>query len=459
MPRYDLLIIGGGISGLSALHFTRTRAPHLSVHLLEADSRLGGTIGTDHINGYSFDWGPNGFLDRLPLTLQLCDELGLSTQLERANANVSNRFILRGGRLRPVPLSPPAFLKSDILSWPGKLRIFGEPFARKRPPGIDESIYDFGSRRIGREAADYLIQPMVSGVYGGVASRLSLKSCFPIMREMEDQYGSLVRAMFARARKAKKEGRKAGGPSSPAGWLTSFRGGLYALIERFREVYAGQITTGAEVVSVRKANGSFTVQTTDGQSYEAKQVVLALPSYRASSVVAGVSPDLASSLARIKYAPIAVVCMGFPETSVSRNLNGFGFLVPSKENRRILGSIWTSSIFADRAPSGKVQFRTMVGGDGDHESAKMTDSDIISKVQKDLHDITGITGAPDIVKLYRWTYGIPQYHIGHSEVMTAIESELAKINGLHLAGNAYYGIGLNECVKQADAVVTKLLKG
>jgi oxygen-dependent protoporphyrinogen oxidase len=458
MPKYDVVIIGGGISGLSALHFAKTRAPHLSVHLFEADNRLGGTIGTDHIDGYSFDWGPNGFLDRLPLTLQMCDELGLSPLLERANANVSNRFILRGGLLRPVPLSPLAFLKSDILSWPGKLRILGEPFARKRPAGIDESIYDFGSRRIGREAADYLIQPMVSGVFGGVASRLSLKSCFPIMREMEDEYGSLVKAMFARARQAKKEGRKSGGPSSPAGWLTSIRGGLYGLIERFREVYAGHLTTGVEAVSIHKDNGSFVVRMADGQSCEATKVVLAVPSYRASTLVADVSPELSSALACITYAPIAVVCMGFPSASVQRNLNGFGFLVPSKENRRILGSIWTSSIFADRAPSGKVQFRTMVGGDGDHSSAQMSDSDIISTVRRDLQEIVGTLGEPDVVKVYRWTHGIPQYHIGHSDLMAKIESELTAISGLHLVGNAYYGIGLNECVKQARAVVTKRLK-
>ena len=166
MNKIDVAIIGGGISGLSALHYTKTRKPNLSVTLIEGSNRLGGTIGTDLINGYSFDWGPNGFLDREPLTLQLCDELGLTEQLEKANDNVSNRFILRKGKLRAVPMSPPKFLMSDILSLPGKLRVMMEPFAKKRPEGIDESIYDFVQRRIGKNAADYLVQPMVSGVYG-----------------------------------------------------------------------------------------------------------------------------------------------------------------------------------------------------------------------------------------------------------------------------------------------------
>ncbi|MBD3401512.1 protoporphyrinogen oxidase, partial [candidate division GN15 bacterium] len=162
---HDVVIVGGGISGLSVLHYLRTRQPDLSVVLLETETRLGGTIGTDHIDGYSFDWGPNGFLDREPLTLQLCEELGLQADLERAGDSVSNRFIVRGGKLRPVPMSPPKFFASSILSPKGRLRVMMEPFAAKRPADTDESVYDFASRRIGREAADYLVQPMVSGVY------------------------------------------------------------------------------------------------------------------------------------------------------------------------------------------------------------------------------------------------------------------------------------------------------
>jgi len=203
----DVVIVGGGISGLSSLHYVRRTKPDLSVQLFEAESRLGGTIGTDNIDGYSFDWGPNGFLDREPLTLKLCEELGLNDDLERANENVANRFILRKGKLRQVPMKPPAFLTSDILSLKGRLRVMGEPFARSAPDG-DESIYDFVQRRIGREAADYLVQPMVSGVFGGVADQLSLKSCFPSMREMEQEHGSLFKSTSAKARAAKAEGKK-----------------------------------------------------------------------------------------------------------------------------------------------------------------------------------------------------------------------------------------------------------
>ncbi len=449
MPVKDVVIVGGGISGLSALHYIRTLKPNYSVTLYEAESRLGGTIGTDHIDGFSYDWGPNGFLDREPLTLQLCKELGLTNQLERANANVSNRFILRGNKLRAVPMTPLAFLKSDILSWPGKLRILKEPFAAKAPVGVDESIYDFGHRRIGREAADYLIQPMVSGIYGGVAGRMSLASCFPTMREMEVEYGSLFKAMIAKAKKAKVEGKKSGGPAGPGGWLTSFYGGLEQIIKRFHELYDSHIVTGNGVNSITRQYGNFLVQLANGESIETRQVIVATPSYQAASIIRPAGAALAEALASIPYAPIAVVCLGFPAGAVRHSLNGFGFLVPSRENRRILGSIWTSSIFKDRAPQGSVQLRCMVGGDGDHDSANLAEEELIRTVLKDLDDILGIDGDPQSLKIYRWTHGIPQYRVGHGAILKKIESQLGTIRGLHLAGNAYYGIGLNDCVKQA----------
>ncbi len=453
--RLDVLIAGGGISGLSALHFIRRLKPELSVRLFEAESRLGGTIGTDHEEGYSFDWGPNGFLDREPLTLRLCEELGLDDQLERAGSNVTNRYILRRGKLRAVPMSPLKFLLSDILPLSGKLRVLMEPLSKARTDD-DESIYDFAGRRIGKQAADYLVQPMVSGVYGGVAERLSLKACFPVMREMEDEYGSLFKAMIAKAREAKARGKKSGGPGGPGGWLTSFHGGLYKLVERCHELYTDHITTGTGIVSVAGNNDGYDVKLTDGTTVDARHVILATPSYRTADIVKQTSEPLASVLSKIPYAPIAVVCQGFHASNVRRDLDGFGFLVPAKERRRILGSIWTSSIFVDRAPEGYVQFRTMVGGDGDHASVGLSDDELIEIVTSDLDKIIGLSGRASIVKLYRWQYGIPQFRAGHPAVMAEIEEHLSCHPGLHLSGNAYYGIGLNDCVRQSYKVVESI---
>ncbi len=453
MSKYDVAIIGGGISGLSALHYIKTKHPNLSVHLFEKDNRLGGTIGTDNINGYSFDWGPNGFLDREPLTLELCDQLGLKDQLERANDSVTNRFILRQNKLCSVPMSPPAFLMSDILSLKGKLRLFIEPFAKSRPEGIDESIYDFVQRRIGTEAADYLVQPMVSGVYGGVAKKLSLASCFPIMREMEDEYGSLFKAMIAKARKAKAKKKKTGSPSGPGGWLTSFHGGLYKIIEQFNELYSDLITTDKATEKIEQEENRYNLTLSGNETITAQKVILALPANYAAQIVGTLSNPLSKALGEIPYAPISVVCLGYKKEKINSNLDGFGFLVPQKENLSILGSIWTSSIFKNRAPENSVQLRIMVGGDGDHESFKLSDDDLVKLVKNDMGKILNITGDPDLVKIYKWKYGIPQFRIGHSVTMQKIEKELNILGNIYITGNAYYGIGLNDCIKQSYKIV------
>jgi oxygen-dependent protoporphyrinogen oxidase len=456
MAHYDVIIVGGGISGLSALHFLVSQYPGLRVRLLESDNRLGGTIGTDRIDGYSLDWGPNGFLDREPLTLQLCRELGLSGSLERANSNVTKRFILRSGQLREVPMSPLKFLTSDILSLPGRLRVLWEPFARGPRLDSDESIYNFVRRRIGREAADYLVQPMVSGIYGGLAHKLSLESCFPIMKSMEAEYGSLFKAMISKARQAKKAGKKAGGPTGPGGWLTSFSGGLDVIVKAFEHKYHDRIETEAAVSSITRDGDEYVIATESGELHLARRVILATPAYVAARLTGQLSTRLSSALNDIPYAPIAVVCLGYPRAAVSHSLDGFGFLVPQKEQRHILGSIWTSSIFRDRAPDGHVQFRCMVGGDGDHASMNFSDEQLVALVIGDMKDIVGVSGTPSLVKCYRRQQGIPQFTIGHRNTMTVIEAELKKAGGISVTGNAYYGIGLNDCVKLSHRVATAI---
>lgn len=452
MLKYDVVIIGGGISGLAALHFLKTRHASKNIILLEADSRLGGTIGTDNIDGYSFDWGPNGFLDREPLTLQLCHELGLDDTLERAGNNVSNRFIMRGGRLLEVPMSPIKFMKSDILSISGRLRILREPFASVSKK-TDETIYDFVVRRIGREAADYLVQPMVSGVYGGLAEKLSLKSCFGIMHEMESEYGSLIKAMFAKSRVAKKKGYKSGGPAGPGGWLTSFNGGLYPLIERFAKLYSDFMHTNNHVNKIFQIAEGYIVQSSGNENIQTSKVIIATPSYKAADIVSELSSTLKEQLDAIPYAPIAVVCLGYYKKDVAHPLDGFGFLVPPKEKKNILGSIWTSSIFANRSPDGEVQFRCMLGGDGNHDVINKTDDELIELTIRDLNSVVGLKSTPKITKVYKWNKGIPQFILGHQERLRKIEHELDKLNGIYLAGNAYYGISLNDCVKQAYKIV------
>ena len=225
------------------------------IRLYEADSRLGGTIGSDRVDGYVCDWGPNGFLDRVPLTLQLVEELGLKDKLRPANPQADNRFIYRHGRLHAISASPIKFMTSSLLSLRGRLRVTMEPFIRPKRDDTDESVFDFAARRIGREAAEAMIDPMVSGIFGGDAKAVSLRSCFPVMEEMERNYGSLFKAMLAK----KKSGKNAG-PAGPSGRLTSFDNGLYTIIERFHELYGDQIQKDSPVQRIIKTPHGYQVE-------------------------------------------------------------------------------------------------------------------------------------------------------------------------------------------------------
>ncbi|GAB4322514.1 MAG: protoporphyrinogen oxidase [Candidatus Zixiibacteriota bacterium] len=456
----DGVIIGGGISGLSLAHWLGLHDSPGTWELWEATDRMGGTTGTDRERGYSVDWGPNGFLDREPLTLQLVDEIGLRTQLEPANDKSNNRFIAKNGALHPVPFSPSAMLRTGLLDFSEKLRIFAEPFIKARRDDSDESVFDFAARRIGRGAAETFVEPMVSGVYGGVARELSLPACFPVMRDMEVQYGGLVKAMIAKMRekrrKQKESGqpkKKGGSPAGPGGHLTSFKTGLDVLTNTLADRHRSIIRTNRAVSHVAyHSQGYWTVRDATGNEARARNVVVACPTFVAAQFLESFDRDLAAAFGDIPYAPIIVVATGHRREDIRHPLDGFGFLIPRTENIRTLGSIWTSSIFMERAPDGHVQFRSMLGGAGDPSVMELSDEDLWRTVKTELGPLVGITADPVFIKIYRWERGIPQFTLGHRERRTRIEQLAAKYPGFHMVGNAYYGVGLNDCVKMAKRV-------
>jgi oxygen-dependent protoporphyrinogen oxidase len=456
MPTQDGLIIGGGISGLALAHWLGLEKNPGSWELWEASDRLGGTIGTDRADGYSVDWGPNGFLDREPLTLQLIDEIGLRDSLEPANSQSDDRFIVKNGRLHPVPLSPLAILTTGLLSPAEKLRIFGEPFIRARRDDSDESVFDFAARRIGLGAAETFVDPMVSGIFGGVAKELSLPSCFPIMREMEVEYGGLVRAMIAKMRQKKRAQReagvtskKSGSAAGPGGRLTSFRTGLDLLVTRMGEGLR-PIVRLSRPVSTLTWNGDAWAVTCEGvPAAQFRRVIVACPTFAAAHMLRDHDRELAAALDSIPYAPIVVVATGHRREDITHDLRGFGFLIPRTQKLRTLGSIWTSSIFGDRAPDGHVQFRTMLGGAGDSSVLELTDDLLWRTIRSELDSLIGITADPVFMRVYRWERGIPQYTLGHRERRARIEEFASRHSGLSFVGNSFYGVGLNDCVKMA----------
>ncbi len=461
----DGLIVGGGISGLAVLHFLRTRNPAANWELWEAANRLGGTIGTDRLDGYSVDWGPNGFLDREPLTLQLVSELGLDDKLEPADTSSEKRFILKDGRLHPVPFSPPLILTTGLLRVPEKLRIFAEPFIPARRDDGEESVFDFAARRIGRAAAETFVDPMVSGVFGGLARELSLPACFPVMRELEMRYGGLVRGMIARQRdrrKAKADGkpaRKSGGPAGPGGWLTSFKTGLDVLVQRLGERTGPALKLERAVAQISRRDGCWEIRDSAARSVRARRIVLACPAYAAADALGGFDRELSEALNSIPYAPIVVVATGHRRADVGHPLHGFGFLIPRSQGLRTLGSIWTSSIFAARVPEGHVQFRTMLGGAGDPGVMELNDGQLWDTIRRELAPLLGIRNDPVFMRIYRWQRGIPQFTLGHRERRSKIERLAGEHPGLHFIGNAYYGVSLNDCVKMAHHLAMEICSG
>ncbi len=453
--RKKIVIIGGGISGLSAAWFIKEKfGSGADFRLYEKDSRLGGTIGTTREEGYTVDWGSNGFLDREPLTLEMIDKIGLKDRLYPANDKSTRRFICRGGRLWEISPHPVKFMKSGLLSLKGRLRIPLELFIPAKRDNSDESIYDFAARRIGREAAEILIDPMVSGIFGGDARQLSLGACFPVMEKMEREYGGLFKAMIKKKRERKD--KKGGGPAGPTGHLTSFRGGLYTLIEKFQELLEKHITLNTGVEHLTRAENGRYLLTFSDRVEEADIIILAVPAYHAARILKTIDNEAADDLLKIPYSNLAVVCQGFRHEDVMRPLDGFGFLVPHSEKMRILGSIWTSVIFPEQAPPGTALFRTMLGGALDNEIIRQEPEKLAEMTISEMSPLMQFKCRPVFQRVFIWDRAIPQYTLGHRERLEKLEKRLEAAGNIFLAGNAYSGIGLNDCIKRSYNIVSQL---
>ncbi len=476
-------IVGGGIAGLATALFTRDRAreigDEIEVVVLEAQDRPGGNIRTDRFDGWAIEWGPNGFLDNVPATLALVRRLQLEDRAQRANERAAKRFLCRDGRLHLLPSGPVGFLKSPVLSFPGRLRVLREPFARRKPQGADETIYEFARRRIGREAADVLIDAMVSGVFAGNIHELSLSSTFPKMAAMESEHGSLTRAMLAKMRErraARRELRtgsvpgdrtaeltRPGGPAGPGGTLTSFDSGLDLLPAALVSALGDSVRLGVGVKLLEHTrNTRWLLSLSDGSHLSADAVVLAVPASRAQKIVERIDSEMAALLSEINSASLAVVALGYDAAAAGGAPDGFGFLVPRGEGPRILGCLWDSSLFPYRAPNGKVLLRAMIGGAHDPEAVELEDEDLLGIVREDLASTMSLSATPILERIYRHPGGIAQYRVGHGERLASIERKLHSHPGLWIAGSSYYGVAMNSCVekaaKQAPEIVEWLKK-
>ncbi|HEX2768166.1 MAG TPA: protoporphyrinogen oxidase [Geobacteraceae bacterium] len=451
------IIVGGGVSGLATAYLLRKKAAaagvELGITLLEKEPRVGGKIWSIKEEGYLCEWGPNGFLDSKPQTLDLCRQLGAADLLLRSNDNARKRFIYADGNLHRLPENGPAFLKSKLISWPGKLRLAMELFAAKAPEGVDETLAAFGRRRLGDEALRKLIAPMVSGIFAGDPETMSLNSCFPRIAELEREYGSLIMAMIKLAKQKKREmaaGKAVSSAAGPGGILTSFRGGIQTLSDILAERLGTAVMTKQTALKVIKGGSSGYRIETDLCELEADIVVLATPADVSASLVQELDTFINHVLLEIPYASMTVVCFGYERNKIRFDLNGFGYLIAKEEGMNTLGTLWDSSIFDERAPAGKVLFRSMMGGACFPRYINLSDEEVNNRVQADLKKIMDIKAPPSFVRIFRHEKAIPQYTEGHGERLAQLGEKLKEHPGLFLTGNAYRGIGLNDCVAAAD---------
>jgi oxygen-dependent protoporphyrinogen oxidase len=449
-------IVGAGISGLATGQAILASKPFAEIVIFEADAQTGGKVLSEiTAEGYLCEWGVNAFLDKSPRTLELCREIGLTPV--PGNSAAKKRYVFSEGELHQLPEKPPQFLRSKLLSIPGRLRVIGEVFTRKTDKP-DETLEEFGTRHLGREAFEKLIDPMASGVFAGDARKMSLKSCFPRIHEVEAEYRSLILGLIKLQKEARRAGKKDTPGPGPGGNLTSFNGGMSVLTDALTVGLGSRVRVNSAVNSISRSGGQFTLHMADGSSEDFDAVILATPAWAQAKILKELAPDISELVDEIQYPSLSVVCLGYSEEQAGHCMDGFGFLVPSREKRGILGTVVDSNVFPGRAPEGSVLFRTMVGGARRPHLADLPDEQLLDRVFSDLRDIMGLRAEPEFVKIYRHPKAIPQYRVGHADRLATIEKGLEKFPGLVMTGNAFRGVSLNDCVLNASKTAQRIVQ-
>ncbi len=453
-PSADVIVVGAGLSGL-ACAFRLARAG-LQVEVLEAAARPGGVIGSRRRDGVLIESGPNSALDTSPLIGELLRDAGIGGERLDANRIADRRYILRGGKLIAMPLSPPALLRTPLFSWRTKLGLLREPFIARAPADAEESVADFVRRRLGDEFLDYAIEPFVAGIYAGDPELLSVKAAFPRLAALEQNHGSLIRGMIVGARERRKNAEKAKNTAKSF----SFRAGMQTLTDALaRGVGTERIRCGVHVDRVRReSDGLFTVEaTTDSHRFArtARALVLAVPAYEAARLIAPLAPTAAAALEQIVYPPVASVVSAYRRGDVAHPLDGFGFLAPKKERPRVLGTLFSSSMFDGRAPADVVALTTFVGGLRNPELACEEPPQIAAIVRESLQAFIGAT-EPLWSEVTRWQRAIPQYAFGHLARIATIESAEQAFAGLFFCANYRGGVSVGDCIKSSHALAERV---
>jgi protoporphyrinogen/coproporphyrinogen III oxidase len=446
MPGVKTLIVGGGISGLSTAYYLSKR--NLPSTILESRPRLGGVIQTDHVHGCTLEAGPDSFLSAKPAALDLIRDLGLSADVIGSNDHLRVTFVRRNGRLVPLPdglmmMVPTKILPlitTPLLSWSTKIKMGMELLRAPKPRAEDESVADFVREHYGQEAVDYLAEPLLSGIYGGDPNQLSVRAVLPRFVELSQKYGSLTKGVLASRAQQKSQG-------APAPLFRTLKGGLGQLVDAvatairpFNEV----VQSRAETVE-RTATG-FRVRV-DADWLETENLVLACEAHSAAKLLATVDPRATELLNTVGYSSSTIVALGFNAADFATPPIGFGFLVPKKERRHVVALTWVGTKFSYRVPEGTIVARCFLGG---------AENISIDEILRDLREIAGVTATPTFTQITRWPRSMAQYPVGHPARIAELRARLAAIPGLQVAGNAYDGIGIPDCIRLGKAAAEKI---
>jgi oxygen-dependent protoporphyrinogen oxidase len=436
-------VIGGGISGLCVAY--RLKKKGVDVLLVERNAACGGNIQTERDGDFLIEWGPNSVL-RSPHLLELVKEIGLLDEIANANATSKKRYVVRGGKLRALPLSVAGLIRTEFFSGATKLKILREPFLKSKSDE-NESVSAFFRRRFGQEIVDYALDPFVSGIYAGNPEKLSVQYAFPRLFELENAHGGVLRGFW----KTRNENKIAPEFKNISRTL-SFKNGMRTIIEKLVELLPDEIKTGVEASEiVETENGKWKIKTNDeeinAQSFDA--IVVAAPSFVAAKLIENLNNELAEKLNEIYHPPLAVVVSAFRKQDVKFDLDGFGFLVPKVEDRRILGSLWSSVIFENRAPEDFYLMTTFIGGARNAELFNESDESSFQLAFDELSDLLGLKNKPVFQKIRRWAKAIPQYNLGYGRTVEAIERFKRENEGIFFCSNFYRGVSVGDCVKSS----------
>jgi oxygen-dependent protoporphyrinogen oxidase len=468
-PSKRVVVVGGGITALAAAHRLTELDPAIELTLLEAADRLGGVIQTVRRDDFLIEQSADNFITQAPAAVDLCRRIGIADELVETASDNRAAMVVRRGRLVRVPagfmLLAPARLwplvTTPILSPWGKLRLLAEYFVPRRRVEQDESLASFARRRLGREAFERIVQPLVGGIYAADPERLSLEATMPRFLHMERRYGSLIRAARAGARRA--EGSDESG--ARYGLFVTPREGLSSLVEALAAKFpAGSIHLNSPVERIVADEDSawrVTISQKAGPATDVAcdAVIVATGAPQAASMLAELDRELSVELSRIAYAGTSIVSLAYRREQIAHPLDGFGFVVPAAEKRRILAGSFASLKFAGRAPDGSVLIRVFIGGACQGELANLPDETLKLIAVDELRSLLGTSGQPLFALVARWPQSMPQYHLGHGELVAAIERRVAHFHGLALAGNAYHGVGIPQCIASGESAAERIAAG